>query len=110
MSCCSRKPDTVAADNNPDRSTDTAISLQQEKEEEAVSVKELVTLEGVVRPKTILDVATHKIIGRDGRLYLLKSSKNDLAAFSRRRVKILGQIQDSFRKNPIVEVEKIEAL
>lgn len=84
------------------------IKVTQGEKDEAA--KDEITVEGIIKPKNITRVGTHKIISQDNKLYLLKSSKVDLVFFNRRRVKIIGKLEDPALKNPIIEVRKIEAL
>jgi uncharacterized protein YgiM (DUF1202 family) len=84
------------------------IKLASEKNNEPI--KETITVEGLIKPKTITSVATHKLTTEDRKLYLLNSSQEDLSSFNNRRVKISGKVDDPTKPNPIIEVEKIEAL
>lgn len=84
------------------------IKLAAEKKNEAI--QEQITVEGIIKPKTLTHLATHKLTTQDNKLYLLKSNKEDLDSFNNRKVRIIGKLEDPARKNPIIEVEKIEAL
>lgn len=70
-----------------------------------------ITVAGTLKQKTFTRVATHKLITEDGKVYLLRGNKENLASFNQRRVKISGKIADPAQKaHLIIEVEKIEAL
>jgi len=84
------------------------IKLAAEKKNETTQGQ--ITFEGIIKPKTVTHLATHKLTTEDNKLYLLKSSKENLDSFNNRKVKIIGKLVDPSRKNPIIEVEKIEAL
>lgn len=70
-----------------------------------------IVIEGILRPKTFTRIASHKLIDKDYRTYLLNGKKEELEAFEGRRVKITGKIiGPSKTKYPVIEVEKIETL
>ena len=75
-----------------------------------VSVCMIDNTEGILRTKTITRIATHKLIGQDNRIYLLKSRGENLDSFNNRKIKVTGKLENPAAKNPIIEVEKIEAL
>lgn len=70
--------------------------------------------QGLVRPKVITGLATHKLVrasvtGSTGKsLYLLNSSKVNLDEFIGRRVKLSGKVSNPSAKNPTIEVDTIE--
>jgi len=77
----------------------------------AVVVDGHITVEGILKQKTFTRVATHKLITEDSKVYLLRSNKENLDPFSRRRVRISGQLVDPAKQtHPVIEVEKIETL
>jgi len=84
-----------------------AIPAAQKKKEAAL---EVITAEGILRTKTITRIATHKLIGQDNIIYLLKSRGENLDSFNNRKIKVTGKLENPAAKNPIIEVEKIEAL
>lgn len=70
-----------------------------------------ITVEGVIKPKTFTRIATHKLIARAGKVYLLKADIESLNLFNNRKVKITGRLAGpAEQKYPVIEVEKIEAL
>lgn len=86
------------------------LAKKSKEDIEAVSNKNI-TVEGIIKPKTFTRIATHKLISDDNKVYLLKGNKEDLIPLNHRRVKIIGKLVDPTKqKNPIIEVEKIEAL
>lgn len=80
------------------------------KEETKEDEKDLTVVEGILRAKSITNIATHKIVSSSNILYLIKGDKEELDSFNRRKVKITGKITDPSRINPVIEVRKIEAL
>ncbi|MDD5730166.1 MAG: SH3 domain-containing protein [Candidatus Omnitrophica bacterium] len=73
----------------------------------------VVIYEGVIHPygKVFFRTATHKLVMKDNTVLYLKGNKQVLNAVLYRKVKIVGKfIGDPNQKNPIIEVEKIEAL
>jgi len=80
------------------------------KKDETV-VDRNITLEGIIRPKTFTRVATHKLITEDDKVYLLRGDRETLNSLNKRRARITGKLVDpTAETDPIVEVEKIEAL
>jgi uncharacterized protein YgiM (DUF1202 family) len=84
------------------------VKLAAQKKKEAPL--EVITAEGILRTKTITRIATHKLIGQDNRIYLLKSRGENLDSFNNRKIKVTGKLENPAAKNPIIDVEKIEAL
>ena len=80
------------------------------KDAETAAVPESLTLEGMIKPKTFTRIASHKLITSDNEVFLLKGNKEELTALNYRKVKISGKSIPSEYSNPIVEIEKIEAL
>ncbi len=74
--------------------------------------RDIIIIEGQVLPKTIKRIASHKIVDKDKRLYLLKSDKIGLNLFNHQKVKITGWLIDSASAgaNLIINVEKIEVV
>lgn len=82
-----------------------------EKNEEEIKKEEDITVEGIVRPKTMKHIATHKLITQDKKLYLLKGEPKILNSLNYRKVRLTGKIpQPSNQENPLIKVEKIEEL
>lgn len=92
----------------------TIISQGEENKtasQTAVPLEENIVIEGVINPKFIKRVATHKLITKDNKLFLLRGNKEKLNPFNYRRTKVTGKLISSDRqKNPVLEVERIEAL
>lgn len=82
------------------------------KEEPATQpVKKVVTVEGLLKPKTMRHVATHKLIAEYNRLYLINGNIETLEALNNHRVKITGKLSEPTDDTlPIIEVEQIEAV
>lgn len=75
--------------------------------------QEAVALEGILKDygKVFWRKATHKLIDKDKKVYLLKGNKALLKSLTRLRVKITGRIISPPKaKYPLVEVDKIEVL
>ncbi|MDI6758892.1 MAG: SH3 domain-containing protein [Candidatus Omnitrophota bacterium] len=74
--------------------------------------QDIIIIEGRILPKTIKRIASHKIVDKDKRLYLLKSDKIGLNFFNHQKVKITGWLIDQAkpRTNSIINVEKIEVV
>ncbi len=72
-----------------------------------------ITLEGVIQPygKVFKRQATHKIIDKERKIFLLKGNKETLESFTHRRVRVIGKPIDSAQqKYPLIEVIKVELL
>ncbi len=91
--------------------------IQSQKEPANTAAKEthdtlILTIEGVILPKTFKRVATHKLIDKDKKLYLLKSSEVSLNSFNYQKVKITGELSEGQEKKslnpPIINVKKVE--
>lgn len=87
-------------------------SCRRLAEADGAKDKDTVIIEGRILPKTIKRVATHKIVDKDKRLYLLKSDELNLNSFNNQRVKIIGRLinSDKARSDSLVRVEKMEAV
>lgn len=90
---------------------DNKVVGAEEKKEEAAGSKKI-TLEGIIRPKVFKRVATHKLIAKDHKLYLLKGDKEYLNSFNHQSVRLTGKITDinTGQKPVLLEVEKIEVI
>ena len=90
------------------------VKLAKKTETEAektTAIDKNITVEGIIRPKTFTRIASHKLITDDDKVYLLKGNRESLNPLNRHRVKITGQLADPTKQeDPIIEVEKIEAL
>lgn len=83
--------------------------------EEAVkagtSENNIITVEGIINPygMVLRRVATHKIITRDNKIYLLKGNKKNLNAVIYRKAKITGKLMPQAAKRyPVIEVIQLE--
>lgn len=79
------------------------------KNEEETPAEDI-TVEGIIKPKTITHIATHKLISPDNKIYLLISCNENLSSFNKHKIRVTGKIKNPAAKNPLIEVEKIEAL
>lgn len=80
-------------------------------ESQAATSDEFIIIKGIIRPKTIKRVATHKLITQDKDVFLLKGNKEGFDALNFQRAKVTGKLIDTDKqKNLIIEVVKIEAL
>jgi len=87
-----------------------AKKVQPQVQNKKEAALEVITAEGILRTKTITRIASHKLIGQDNRIYLLKSRTENLDSFNNRKIKVTGKLENPAAKNPIIDVEKIEAL
>ncbi len=73
--------------------------------------QEEITVQGIVKAKTIKRVATHKLITEDNDVFLLKGNKESLDALNGRKAKICGKRIDlPNQEYPLIEITKMEAL
>ena len=94
------------------KSDQKAKEAQEAKDKEAaILTTQEITVEGTLRAKTFTRIATHKLITSENKLYLINGNTQELSSFCQRKVKITGKIhQPANQDNPLVTVEKIEAL
>jgi len=85
----------------------SAKQLEAEKKEPTGTP---ITVEGTIKPKVFTRQATHKLITKDSKVYLLKADIEKLNPFNSRKARIIGRINDPTKENPVIEVENIEAL
>lgn len=74
---------------------------------------ETITLEGIIKPygKVIKRIATHKLITKDGKIFLLKGNREKLNVLTYHKVKVTGKSIDSAKgKYPVIEISKLEVL
>ena len=84
---------------------------KEEKEEPALQPNTQITVEGLLKPKIFTRVASHKIVDNKNKVHLLRGDKENLDSLSLRQVRLTGQvIDDPSQDDPIIQVEKIEAL
>ncbi|MFH1640648.1 MAG: hypothetical protein ABIA66_01655, partial [Candidatus Omnitrophota bacterium] len=69
--------------------------------------EELFTVEGIVRPKTIKNKASHKLITEDNSVFALKGNTEDLDRLNYCKIRVSGRL---IRNTKIIELEKMEAL
>jgi len=80
-------------------------------EQASPKAQEEIIVQGVVRPKTIKRIATHKLITADNDVFLLKGNKESLDALNYRKAKISGKRVDLPQQEyPLIEITKMEAL
>jgi uncharacterized protein YgiM (DUF1202 family) len=97
------KKDVAARAIKTEEEADLSKSQETQREEIAV--------QGVVRPKTIRRIATHKLITEDNSVFLLRGNKESLDALNYRKAKISGKRLDlPNQEYPIIEITKMEAL
>lgn len=83
------------------------------KQEEAAGgpVKKAVTVQGLLKPKIMTKVATHKLITGNNSIYLIRGDKEQLNSFNNSAVRIIGNlIEPASDTLPIIEPEQIEAV
>jgi uncharacterized protein YgiM (DUF1202 family) len=82
------------------------LAQKSEKDKE-----EIVSVEGIIKPKTMKRIATHKLITSENTVYLLKGDKNSLIALSGRKVRITGKLaKPQDQEYSIIDIAKIEVL
>jgi len=86
------------------------LAKKAKKDEREATTDKSISVEGIIKPKTFTRIATHKLITEDDEVYLLNGNKEELASLNGRRVKVVGKIIPAEYSNPIIEIEKIEAL
>jgi len=84
------------------------VSEAKKTEQSQARQTAAVTISGLLKPKIITSIATHKLISADHKTYLI-NSKEDLSGFNNERVRITG-IPNLSAKKTVIDVEKIEAL
>lgn len=81
------------------------------KTEKALSADDNITVEGIIKPKFITGIATHKLITKDKDIFLLKADKDSLNALNFKKVKITGKIiQPEARGYTILETKIMEVV
>ena len=95
------------------------IEKEKVKIPEKIAVKnkdvslEYQVFEGLIKPygKIIKRVATHKLVDKDNKIFLLKGDKDTLEAGTYRKVRIKGKLSDDkAQKFPVIEVSSVEVL
>jgi len=88
------------------------VKRQEEKlAQKGEEKEEIVSVEGVIKPKTMKRIATHKLITEDNKLYLLRGDKDSLVALSHRKVRVTGKlIKPADQEYSIIDITKIEVL
>ena len=82
------------------------LAQKSEKKKE-----EIVIVEGIIKPKTMKRIATHKLIALKNKVYLLRGDKNSLIALSDRKVRITGKLtKPEDREYSIIDIAKIEVI
>ncbi|MBP7217180.1 MAG: hypothetical protein KBA46_07870, partial [Candidatus Omnitrophica bacterium] len=72
--------------------------------------KNMVTVEGLLKTKTMTKIATHKLICPRNEIYLIKGEKDQLNPFNNRMVTIVGKLSSPVNDTlPIIEVDEIRA-
>lgn len=100
-----------------DKLTEEDIKLIQKTKEERgvigenISTKENITIEGIIRPKVIRRIATHKLISTDNKIFLLKGDKKNLDAFNFHKAKVVGKLNNTAPQGySVIEIIKVEVL
>ena len=95
---------------------DAVIAMKAKEETSSAKTSqelqgEEVCVQGVVKPKTIRRIATHKLITEDNDVFLLRGKKESLDALNHRKAKISGKRVDlPNQEYPVIEITKMEAL
>lgn len=100
-------------DRAPDVNKVKRLQLAGRTEEDKGQLsQEDLTVEGMLNPKVIKRIASHKLIAQENKLFLVRGDKEKLNSFNYRKVKISGKLiaSDNKQKLPIIEVNEIEAL
>ena len=91
------------------------VQLQEKelKASEAPEDRERIVIEGILKPqgRIFRRQATHKLIDKDKKIFLLKGHTTVLDSLTHYKVKVMGKIiSPAAPKYPLVEVDKIEVL
>lgn len=88
------------------------IERKIEEIEEVIETPDpTITLEGIIKPygRVIKRIATHKLITKDGKIFLLKGNREKLNVLTYHKVKVTGKSIDSAKeKYPVIEISKLE--
>lgn len=110
------KEETKIAKDDRGESKEDTLSVTTEKSDglsQTLLVDEGITLEGIIKPygKVIKRIATHKLITRDGKIFLLKGNREKLNILTYHKVRVVGKSIGSVKeKYPVIEISKIEVL
>lgn len=88
-------------------------AVTEESKESVPAGKEKVLIEGIINPygRVFKRTATHKLISKDGNIFLLKGNKDTLNALNYRKVGVGGNKTNSPKeKYPLIEIETIEVI
>lgn len=89
------------------------LKSAQIAKEEVEKAENVVVIEGTIKPhgKIFKQVATHKLMAQDNRVFLLKGDKKSLDALNGHKAKITGKIiSNPSQKYPTVEVKILEVV
>lgn len=70
----------------------------------------IIVVEGILKPKFMTSVATHKLIDKDGNIFLVKAAGQDINNLGSHKVRVTGEIISHQQKHLIIELLKIEAI
>lgn len=88
---------------------ETKTAPQQPENPAPPAIQENITVEGIIAPygKVFGRKATHKLITKDNKTYLLKGNKKSLDDLNYQKVRASGVVI-SLGNNPVIEVKKLE--
>jgi len=88
------------------------LNIESTPEEAAKKYTEPDKIEacGIIKPKVMRQIATHKLISDNNKIFLLKSASINLDNLRNQRVKVVAREAGLSGKNLILEIEKAEIL
>lgn len=98
------KEERISSDAAGNKDNIESIIPQQEQEEPYIII------EGLIKPKLIKKIATHKLITADKKIFLLKSGDCALSAFNHKKVRAKAKLSGLAGKTQILEIENLELL
>jgi SH3-like domain-containing protein len=87
------------------------IIEENKVESQATQEANNITVEGLLKPKTIKSMATHKLITQEKKIFLLKGNPDTFGALNYFKVRVIGRLAAQEQKSyTLVEVLKIERI
>lgn len=72
--------------------------------------KDEIAVQGLIKNKSIVRVATHKLITEDGSIFLLKGNRKSLNSLDNKKAKVWGRLKQlPDQQYPLIEITRIEA-
>jgi uncharacterized protein YgiM (DUF1202 family) len=89
------------------------LAVTEEIKKGTPSAQEEVFLEGIINPygRVFKRTATHKLITKEGNIFLLRGKKNSLDTLNYQKVRVTGKkINSPKEKYPIIEIGNVEVM